>query len=473
MDVSSRSVFSRQFRSKLVGGAFFVLFAAVSGSVKGADSIDFNRDIRPLLGKHCTACHGGVKAAGGISFVYRNKAVAKGKSGEVAIVAGKPDESELIKRVLSDDPEEVMPKPEHGPKLTAAEVAKLKAWIAQGADWSEHWSFVPPREATPPNLKTKEWAKSRMDEWVLAKIEAAGEKPSKDASPKEWLRRVTLDLIGLPPSLEDWERFRVAYGVDASKAKAAEVDRLLAMPAFGERWASVWLDLARYADSFGFEKDPHRDIWPWRDWVIRAFNGDMPFDQFTIRQLAGDLIPNPTLDDLLATAFHRNTPNNTEGGTDDEEFRVLAVLDRVNTTWTAWQATTFGCVQCHSHPYDPFPHKDYYRFAAFFNNTEDNDLDDDFPRLTIPNNEAEKADAASLWLELRTKREEKNTAGLKVVKEMKDPWKKWVPITGKAAEGILAIGSEGRVDVSGTIPVRDQYTSVSYTHLTLPTILLV
>jgi hypothetical protein len=212
-------------------------------------------------------------------------------------------------------------------------------------------------------------------------LEAGGLSPSPAADREEWLRRVSFDLIGLPPTPEEIEHFALDSRPDAFEQV---VDRLLASPHFGERWAAMWLDLARYADTTGYEKDPHRDIWPYRDWVIRAFNADMPFDQFTVCQLAGDLLENPTLDDLIDTAFHRNTQTNTEGGTDDEEFRLSAVIDRVNTTWQVWQATTFGCTQCHSHPYEAIRHEEYYQFLAFFNNTRDADIDEDLPRLDVP-----------------------------------------------------------------------------------------
>ncbi len=423
-----------------------------------AAEVSFNRDIRPLFSKHCTACHGGVKAAGGISFTYRDKAMAKAKSGEKPIVPGKSAESELIKRVTSTDPDEVMPQPDHGPRLSESEIALLTAWIEQGAKWSEHWAFVPPLVATPPIVKRKDWAKSRLDEWVLTSIEAHGLQPAKEADAAAWLRRVSLDLTGLPPTLEVYEAFVADGKKDAQAAKERVVDRLLKSEHFGERWASVWLDLARYSDTFGFEKDPGRDIWPWRDWVIRAFNADMSFDQFTIKQLAGDLLPQPSGDDLLATAFHRNTQNNTEGGTDDEEYRVAAVIDRVGTTWTTWQATTFGCVQCHSHPYDPFPHDDFYRFMAFFNNTEDTDLDNDFPRVAFSLEPAQRDEAAKLSRDLTMMSERLNADGLVIAKETQDTWKSWIPESAETTGGALAMGKDGRVDASGTLPIGVSYT---------------
>ncbi len=426
-----------------------------------ASQTEFNRDIRPLFAKHCTACHGGVKAAGRISFLYRDQALAEGKSGERAIIPGDAEKSEVIRRVLSKDPDEVMPRPDHGPRLSDREVATLRQWINEGAKWSEHWAFVPPTEPAAPALRNKSWPKSPVDSFILARLEAERLKPSPDATPAEWLRRVSLDLTGLPPTLAEYETFVKDRHSGSAAAKARVVDRLLTSPHFGERWAAVWLDLARYSDTFGYEKDPHRDIWPWRDWVVRAFNADLPFDQFTIKQLAGDLLPDATGDDVLATAFHRNTQNNTEGGTDDEEYRTAAVIDRVNTTWTTWNATTFGCVQCHSHPYDPFPHRDYYRFAAFFDNTEDCDQNDDFPRWLFPEDAAKRDEAAKLQRASRRQRQSLNDDALALAAKVND----WQPLDAiearaSASSGTLTIGKAGRIDASGTLPVSVKYTNV-------------
>lgn len=441
-----------------------IVVVTSSGSLLGAGiapatHTEFNRDIRPLFAKHCTACHGGVKAAGKLSLVYRDKALAPAKSGETPIVPGAPEKSELIRRVTSKDPDEVMPRPDHGPRLNEKEIATLQQWIAEGAKWSEHWSFVPPTEPARPALKSKSWPKTVADQFILAPIEAAGLKPSPEATPAEWLRRVSLDLIGLPPSPEEYDAFLKDRRKNTAAAKARVVDRLLASPQFGERWASVWLDLARYSDTFGFEKDPHRDIWPWRDWVIRAFNADLPFDEFSIKQLAGDLLPSPTADDILATAFHRNTQNNTEGGTDDEEYRTVATLDRVSTTWTTWNATTFGCVQCHSHPYDPFPHRDYYRFAAFFDNTEDCDQNDDYPRWMFPEDGSKREEAVRLQRDSRRLREKLNDDARAVATKVTD-WKPLVAKEAKATGGTLTIGANGRIDASGTLPISVKYTNV-------------
>lgn len=340
------------------------------------EGVDFNGAVRPLLNANCTSCHGGVKQAGGLSFVYRDRALAVQKSGRAAIVPGDPANSELLARVRSSDPEVRMPPPDHGKALAPEQIALLERWVKTGAPWEEHWAFVPPARAHPPAVSDPAWCRNDIDRFVLARLDAMGLAPAPEAPRARLLRRLSLDLTGLPPTPEEAS----AFESDPSPgAYEKAVDRLLASPRFGERWASMWLDVARYADTDGFEKDSHRDIWAYRDWVIRAFNANLPYDQFVTVQLAGDLLPNAGPDAWIATAFHRNTKTNVEGGTDDEEYRVAAVIDRVNTTWQAFMGTTFGCVQCHDHPYDPFPHEDYYRFKAFFNSTADHDTRDHFP----------------------------------------------------------------------------------------------
>lgn len=342
----------------------------------GTSRVDFNTEIRPILNNNCSSCHGGVKEQGGINLLYREKAVGKGKSGKPCIVPGYPEKSELMARLRSHDPEDRMPL--KAPALSDEQIQKVEQWIKEGADWETHWAYVPPKNQDVPFIWSF-WPENDIDKFTYQSMKMVGLSPSEEADKATLLRRVSLDLTGLPPTPKEYEDF-----LDDSSGDAYEkvVDRLLASPRYGERWAAMWLDLARYGDSKGYQKDKHRDIWQYRDWVIDAFNSDMPFNQFTIEQLAGDLLPHPTVDQQIATGFHRNTNTNDEGGTDDEEFRVVAVLDRVSTTMEVWQATTMACVQCHSHPYDPFPHKNYYQLMAFFNTSADKDDNADSPLLS-------------------------------------------------------------------------------------------
>ncbi len=436
---------------------FLLLPVMLVQFTKGDDRIEFNRDIRPILTKHCTACHGGVKEAGEVSFIYREKAIAPGESGKTPIVPGKPADSEMLHRLRSTDADEVMPKPKHGPPLPAEEIALIERWIAQGAEWQNHWAFVQPKETKVAAVSNEKWPAAPLDRFILQRLDRENIQPSPEAPPAEWLRRVYFDLTGMPPFPEELTAYQNQLAEDPARARAAVVDRLLASPRFGERWATVWLDLARYSDTYGFEKDPHRDIWPFRDWVIRALNADMPYDQFTIEQLAGDLLPDATAEQRLATAFHRNTQTNNEDGTDDEEFRVAAVIDRATTTWTTWQATTFGCVQCHSHPYDPIEHDEFYKFIAFFNSTEDHDQKDDFPRMKVPADPAKLAEASGLEINLRILREQLNNAGLNLAESSND-WQPFVPDVLTPSHGKLAVSADGGIRSEGTLPVGNKHT---------------
>jgi hypothetical protein len=355
----------------------FLIVAGISISGFNQPKVDFNTEIRPILNAKCTGCHGGVKKAGGISFIYRELALGKGESGKTCIIPGEADKSEFITRLTSHDKELRMPLGKE--PLTEAEVALLKKWINEGAEWQDHWAFVKPKDEPVPS-NSSNWVKNPIDNFVLAKIEEMdlGLKPSPEANRIKLIRRVTLDLTGLPPTQAEVTTFVNDKSPDAYEKV---VDRLLASPHYGEKWAGMWLDLARYADTKGYEKDLHRNIWRYRDYVIRSFNNDKPYDQFVTEQLAGDLMPNATEEQIIATAFHRNTMNNDEGGTDDEEFRTFAIIDRVSTTFDVCQGITMGCVQCHSHPYDPIDHKEYYKFMAYLNNTADEDSPDEVPNF--------------------------------------------------------------------------------------------
>lgn len=432
------------------------LCCGLSIASSASAEVQFNRDIRPILTKDCTACHGGVKAAGGISFIFRDLALSEGDSGKRAIVPGKPEESEMIRRMRHTDPDEVMPKPKHGPPLPEEQIQLIEQWIREGAQWQEHWSFVPPREVAVKELSDEDWPSQPLDRHVLKRLDEEKLKPSPEAAPAEWLRRVSFDLVGLPPTIEELHEFEQACAKNPRTAREQVVDRLLASPRFGERWAVVWMDLARYSDTFGFEKDPARTIWPWRDWVIRAFNADKPYNEFVIEQLAGDLLPNPTADQRLATAFHRNTQNNTEGGTDDEEFRVAAVQDRVATTWTALQATTFGCVQCHAHPYDPIAHEEYYQYKAFFNHSEDHDLDSDYPRMKVASDPGQRERASELEILIHDIRVRLNADGQKLAANSKQ-WQPFTPDEFAPSHGELRLEEDGTIRASGTLPVRSAH----------------
>ena len=341
------------------------------------EEISYNRDIRPIVNAKCIACHGGVKQSGGFSLLFEEEAKRPSESGKLAIIPGDSKNSEMIKRLSHSDPDVRMPL--DGEPLSEEEIQLIADWIDQGAVWEEHWAYISPDTAiTPPQTAHSNLVENDIDQFVFATLEEINLAPSPKADNALLLRRLHLDLNGLPPTKEDYELF---LNDQSANSYEKAVDRLLASSAFGEKWASMWLDLARYADSKGYEKDLHREIWKYRDWVIQAFNEDMPFDQFTIEQLAGDLLPNASESQLIATAFHRNTMANDEGGTHDEEFRVAAVLERVATTFEVWQGTTMACVQCHSHTYDPIRHEEFYQTMAIFNNTADKDLYNEQPKL--------------------------------------------------------------------------------------------
>jgi len=337
--------------------------------------VDFASDVEPILARSCIQCHGAEVQMGGLRLDTRAAAIAGGRSGAV-IRPGDSAGSRLIRLVAGLEDKLVMPM--SGARLTTAEVGVLRAWVDQGANWSEqragaiearkHWAYLPPRRLGFPTVKTETWVRNPIDRFILASIEQAGLSPSPEASREALLRRVSLDLTGLPPTLAEIDAF---LSDASSSAYEKAVERLLASPHFGERWARPWLDAARYADSHGWGNDEHRSVWLYRDWVVAALNRDMPFDQFTIEQIAGDLLPDATVAQKVATGFHRNTLINNEAGIDPEEFRIAAVLDRAETTATVWLGATLGCARCHDHKFDPFSQEEYYRFVAFFNNTDD------------------------------------------------------------------------------------------------------
>jgi len=330
-----------------------------------AYAVDFQQDIQPLLADRCFACHGPDAAQRKGKLRLDQEADAK----ESAIVAGAPDTSELLKRILSKDPEEQMPPPEsQKAPLTPEEAALIREWIAEGAPWEGHWAFTPPTKTPLPPVQHAAWPRNDMDRFILAKTEARGLTPAPEASRETLIRRVTLDLTGLPPTPEAIDQFLLDNSSDAYERL---VDRLLASPAYGEHLARTWLDGARYADTNGYQNDFHRVMWPWRDWVIGAFNDNMPYDQFVMEQIAGDLLPHATESQRIATGFNRNNKSVTEGGSIEEEWLVENLVDRVETTSTLLLGLSMGCARCHDHKYDPISQRSFYEFYAFFNSTED------------------------------------------------------------------------------------------------------
>lgn len=352
--------------------ALFSLVSVVAAAERPSGTpvppVDYGREIKPLLTEHCIKCHGPDKAEGGLNLSERTGALQELDSGSLAIVPGKPEQGELLARIRSNDPDLRMPPGEAKP-LTSAQTDLLSRWIAEGAEYQLHWAFRPLDKPAVPQVQNAAAVRNPIDAFILKQLEASGIAPSPEADPHTLIKRAYLDLVGLLPTTAEVE----AYVHDKSPDKYEMlIDRLLASPHFGERWGRHWLDLARYADSDGYEKDrPRPDAYVFRDWVIKAFNDGLPFDEFTIQQLAGDLLPNATPQQKIATAFNRQTLTNTEGGTDQEEFRVAACMDRTDTLGAVWLGMTVGCAKCHSHKYDPISQTEYYRLFAFFNGADE------------------------------------------------------------------------------------------------------
>ena len=339
-------------------------------------AVDFNDQVRPILARHCFKCHGPDDKSRKAKLRLDQEAAAKkpASSGEPPIVPGKPDESELVRRVFAEDADERMPPRSANSQLSDAERQTLKRWVAEGAKFDVHWAFRKPVKTAVPNVREPGRVRNPIDAFILARLDQEGLMPSPEADRATLLRRVSLDLVGLPPTPDEVDSFVADRSPDAYEK---QVDRLLASPHYGERWARRWLDVARYADTNGYEKDRPRSIWPYRDWVIHALNSNLPFDRFTVEQLAGDMLPGAGVSQKVATGFHRNTMLNEEGGIDPLEFRFYAMTDRVATTGTVWLGLTIGCAQCHTHKFDPIPHRDYYRFMALLNNADE-------PKMPVP-----------------------------------------------------------------------------------------
>lgn len=473
-----------------------VLIGLVSGIAAAAEdnpkpaAVDFNRDVRPILVERCFRCHGADKREGGLRLTNLRDALTAADSGAAVIVPGQSAKSVLIERVTSID--ENVQMPPEGARLTEVQVNLLKTWIDRGAVWPEeapaarHWAYVPPVRPQRPTVRDADWPRTEIDYQVLARLDREGLKPSPEADRAQLIRRLSLDLIGLPPTPAEVTAF---LADDRPTAYESLVDRLLASPQYGERWARPWLDLARYADSNGFQRDGFRDLWAYRDWVVRAMNADMPFDRFTLEQIAGDLLPDATLDQQTATGFHRCTTVNVEAGTDQEENRVNQVIDRVNTTGTVWLGTTIECAQCHNHKYDPVTQRDYYRLLAFFNNTEIETkfrtanataaVDFTGPAIELPN-PSTREQTAKLQEQLTSVETQIAAAGKQLDGERTD-WERTLVEGGGAAAVWHALevaefkssgGAEGKVLddrsvlVGGEEPEKDTYIVTVWTKLT-------
>ena len=344
-----------------MGAGGIVLCACLS-----AQTVDFNRDIRPILSDKCYTCHGPDEANRKTKLRFDIEMGAKADlGGRFAIVPGQPDKSELVRRITSENKALRMPPVYSGTTLTTREIALLRQWITEGASWQKHWSLIPPKRPELPRVSDEKWPRNGIDWFVLERLERDGLRPSPEAAKTTLIRRVSLDLTGLPPTPAEVDAFLNDSSPDAYEKV---VGRLLASPRYAERMAIRWLDAARYADTNGYQTDAERFMWRWRDWVIEAFHKNMPFDQFTVEQIAGDMLPGATLSQKIATGFNRNHRGNGEGGIIQEEYAVEYVADRVDTTATVWLGATMGCARCHDHKYDPIAHKEYYRFFAFFNN---------------------------------------------------------------------------------------------------------
>ena len=367
---------NRLFNFGIVGVCFISLL--FFGACQRSTQIDFNTQIKPIINEKCISCHGGVKKNAGFSFLFEKDALGNTKEGTPAIIPGNSKKSRMIQRLHETDLELRMPYEK--PALSKEEIELFTKWIDQGAKWGTHWAYVPPKKDELPQVdsrfKKANFLQTPIDFFIAARMEDLKVEPNEEAKTGVLARRLAFDVTGLPPRQPLFDAY-----IQKEITYENYLDSLLAQSSFGEKWASWWLDLARYSDTKGYEADRGRTIWQYRDWVIKALNKDLKFDEFTIQQIAGDLLTNPSYDQLLATAFHRNTMNNDEGGTSDEEYRTAAVIDRVNTTFDVFQSTTMSCVQCHDHPYDPFVQKEYYQLMSFFNNSRDEDLMDEAPNL--------------------------------------------------------------------------------------------
>lgn len=457
-------------------GMLMMLFCVTLPVVLQADDqqlshVELNK-VRKLLTNRCFTCHGPDEAERKADLrldTFDHATIDR--EGAFAIKPGDVEASEVVARITADDEFTRMPPGENAVALTVDEVELIKQWIAKGAIYGEHWSYVAPVKPALPKLRNETWPANNIDRFVLAEIEKQGLQPNEEATRYALIRRLSFDLTGLPPTLEEVDTF---VNDKRPQAYGELVDRLLKKPAYGERWATMWLDLARYADSAGYANDPSRTIWLYRDWVIDTFNRNVPFDQFTLDQIAGDLTEEPTQEQLIATAFNRNTLTQSEGGTNDEEFRNVAIVDRVNTTMQVWMGTTIRCAQCHTHKYDPITQEEYFKFFAFFNNTEDADRADEQPLLSVmtPEKQQQKDD-----LELQIKELETRLApSPEAIARQVEAWKQQVDrkvqwgivseLQATAQSGAaMEVSGNGVVTVKGEAAAKDVYELVFSTKL--------
>ncbi|MEA3208718.1 MAG: hypothetical protein QOE70_1775 [Chthoniobacter sp.] len=490
---------------------FALLALTVVGS--GAEKVSFNRDIRPILSENCFQCHGtdAEKREGKLRLDQRESALKGGESGLRSLVPGKPDESELMLRILTDDPDDHMPSKKTGKVLKPQQIELLRRWISEGAEYQGHWSFIKPERPAVPSIadgglriadwekrepargaalrkeqgRLEQWARNPIDQLILDRLLREGLAPSPDAAPEVICRRMFLDLTGLPPTPEEVDAFRQSTIRNPQSAIEALADRLLASPRYGEWMAVQWLDFARYADSNGFQSDTSRQMWHWRDWVIDAFNRNLPFDRFTIEQLAGDLLPNPTREQIVATGFQRNQRLNGEGGRIIEEWFAETIIDRIETTGATWLGLTLGCARCHDHKFDPISQKEFYQLFAFFNSNDENGVLDEFggsgprrgggnsrPVLSLPTPEQEKelaklesaakaaeqraAEAQKLLPRLQKEWETKLSAQLD---QQAEAWQPLAPTEVKSEGGATFTRQEdGSWLAGGKNPRNDTYT---------------
>lgn len=449
--------------------AILPMASAEPGRQPAQAELNYNLDIRPILADNCYACHGPDEKARQAELRLDTKAGAFSEpSGYPIIVPGNPDESELYRRIISEDDNYRMPPADFNKTLTPAQVETLAQWMREGATWAEHWAFTTPTRPTPPTVKNGDWVRNPIDAFILARLEANGLTPAQEADKRTLIRRLSFDLTGLPPTREEVHQF---LADDSPEAYEKLIDAFMAKPEYGEHTARFWLDAARYGDTHGLHLDNYREMWPYRDWVINAFNANMPFDKFTTEQLAGDLLTEPTLEQRIATGFNRCHVTTSEGGSIDEEYYVRYAVDRANTTGTVWMGLTVGCAQCHDHKYDPITQKEFYQLYAYFNNITENAMDgnrkDSPPVVKLPTPEQEEElaafDAQIGELDAQTKAPLPGVDATQIAWENRMPrWTLLKPAEMHSKGGAtLELLEDNSILVSGTNPEQEVYEIVA------------